>query len=87
VCKSLNARQPRSGIIVLADKNRKREGLEDLELGADDCLIKPFAFDELFIRINAVLRRLRTEPHNLMLGSLRVDFKHYAARRETRTFL
>jgi DNA-binding response OmpR family regulator len=81
ICKNLNVGRSRSGIIVLTENHRKKEGLEGLQLGADDCLIKPFAFEELFIRINAVLRRIRREPHMLTLGSMCVDFTHYAARR------
>jgi CheY-like chemotaxis protein len=76
-----SARQPRAGIIVLTEKHRKREGLEGLQVGADDCLMKPVAFGELFIRINAVLRRVRRETQELLVGSLHVDFTRYAARR------
>jgi DNA-binding response OmpR family regulator len=81
VCTNLNAGRSRSGVIVLTENHRKKEGLEGLRLGADDCLIKPVAFEELLIRINAVLRRIRREPHMLTLGSVCVDFTHYAARR------
>src|SRR5262249_7622197 len=79
--KALNASKSRSGIILLTETSRKAEGLEGLRLGADDCLTKPVSFDELFAHIAAVLRRVRRDPENLVLGSLQIDFTRYAALR------
>jgi two-component system OmpR family response regulator len=45
-----------------------------LDAGADDYLVKPFAFDELFARLRALLRRDPTErPVELVVGDLRLD--------------
>ena len=62
-----------------------RDGVEDrvlgLDRGADDYLVKPFAFPELVARIRALLRRGRPEPLRLRCADLEVDL---AARKITR---
>ena len=55
-----------------------RDGVEDrvkgLELGADDYLVKPFAFSELLARIRTVLRRgQQREPDVLKVADLELD--------------
>jgi two-component system OmpR family response regulator len=55
-----------------------RDGVEDrvagLDGGADDYLLKPFAFAELLARLRAVIRRGPVErPTTLVVGSLRLD--------------
>ncbi|MDX2546554.1 response regulator transcription factor [Streptomyces sp. WI04-05B] len=47
-----------------------------LRQGADDCLDKPYGFRELMVRMAAVMRRFRLQPHvdgNLSFGPLRID--------------
>jgi DNA-binding response OmpR family regulator len=81
VCRRLNRAQSRTGIIVLTARTQKEDKVHGLRLGADDYITKPFALDELLARIDAVLRRLQPADDNLVLGSLRIDFKRYAAER------
>jgi len=62
-----------------------RDGIESrvagLDLGADDYLVKPFAFGELLARMRAMMRRGATEPHQLHAGDLRIDrIAHTATR-------
>ena len=63
-----------------------RDELEDrvggLELGADDYLVKPFAFAELLARVRTVLRRgAPREPEVLKIADLEVDVIRRRARR------
>jgi chemotaxis protein MotB len=44
-------------ILVLCSRNRAEERVEILDMGADDVVLKPFAFSELSARVRALLRR------------------------------
>ena len=44
-------------IIMLTAKSEVFDRIQGLEMGADDCIVKPFEMKELLARINAVLRR------------------------------
>jgi len=44
-----------------------------LELGADDYLVKPFAFTELLARVRVLLRRGQPIPERLQVGDLVLD--------------
>jgi len=56
-------------------RSAPRAGLPTLEAGADDCLGRPFALEELLARVRAVLRRRRRERGDqpLRLSDLVVD--------------
>ena len=57
VCRRLRAGRFGGGIIMLTARSGIRERVEGLDAGADDYLVKPFAFSELAARIRAVSRR------------------------------
>jgi DNA-binding response OmpR family regulator len=63
-------------IIVLTARDKLRDRVEGLNLGADDYLVKPFAHEELLARVQAVLRRpkLSREPE-LSLANLDVSME------------
>lgn len=51
-------------IIMTTSRADVRSRVHSLEMGADDCLVKPYAVDELIARLHAVLRRVRrSERH------------------------
>ena len=61
-------------ILVLTAKDLVDDKISGLKAGADDYVTKPFAFDELLARIQALLRRRGTAPRDLLrIGDLRVD--------------
>ena len=58
--------------ICVTARDRVEERVEGLYGGADDYLVKPFAFDELLARI-AALRRRQGNAEELAVGDLRID--------------
>jgi two-component system response regulator MprA len=68
-------------VIMLSAKTSIPDRVAGLESGADDYVPKPFAFEELLARIDAILRRLSPDKRQVMvLGDLMLD----ARRREAR---
>ena len=61
-------------IIVLTARDTVADRVEGLDAGADDYLVKPFAFAELLARIRVLLRRGRLPaPRHLTVGPLALD--------------
>jgi DNA-binding response OmpR family regulator len=57
VCRELRARNVTTPILMLTAKDSVADKVAGLNTGADDYLTKPFAFDELLARVNALARR------------------------------
>ena len=57
VLRFLRTRKQTMPILVLTGCNRVEDRVQCLDLGADDCLCKPFSFTELSARIRALMRR------------------------------
>lgn len=57
VIREMRRRKKATPVIMLTARDAIPDRIKGLELGADDYLIKPFAFSELLVRISAVLRR------------------------------
>ncbi len=64
-------------IIFLTAKSLKEDILEGLKLGADDYITKPFSMEELLLRIEAILRRIKPSspdaPKEFTIGRLKFD--------------
>ncbi|MCX7062531.1 MAG: response regulator transcription factor [Gammaproteobacteria bacterium] len=62
-------------VLMLTALGSIADRVEGLESGADDYLVKPFAFSELAARLQALTRRpaVRVETHRLVVGDLVVD--------------
>ena len=65
----------RTPIVMLTARGQKADKVRGLQLGADDYVTKPFHFEELLARIQAVLRRARPAVDRLVLGDVVVDFE------------
>ncbi len=63
VCSTLRSKNIMIPILMLTAKDTLENKIEGLDAGADDYLIKPFAFEELLARIRALLRRPHTALH------------------------
>jgi DNA-binding response OmpR family regulator len=63
-----------SRIIMLTCKDTISDRVKGLDSGADDYLVKPFAFDELLARIRALLRReISDGSHTIQVGELSLN--------------
>lgn len=74
VCRALRARKVWTPVLMLTALGAVESRVEGLDAGADDYLVKPFAFAELLARIRVLTRRAEGErPVVLQVGSLRLD--------------
>jgi len=70
----LRARLNPIPVLITTARGDVRHRIRGLEAGADDYLVKPFDFDELFARLQAVLRRKGTfQGSHIDFGNLRFD--------------
>ncbi|CAM4003517.1 heavy metal response regulator transcription factor [Bordetella tumulicola] len=69
-------------VLMLTARDKVEDRVRGLEGGADDYLVKPFAFSELLARIHALLRRGRVQESTLLtLGDLELDLARRKASR------
>lgn len=77
VCQTLRASGISAPILMLTALGSVNDRISGLRMGADDYLVKPFSFEELLARIEALMRRpfdLRPlETKTLCVGSLELD--------------
>jgi two-component system copper resistance phosphate regulon response regulator CusR len=74
VLATLRSRDRRIPVLILTARDTVEDRVVGLDTGADDYLVKPFAFPELAARIRALLRRGRTEPASrLQVSDLELD--------------
>ncbi len=85
VLQSLRARQ-QTPVFMLSGHDQVEDRVRGLQLGADDYLVKPFAFAELLARIQAVARRAAVKPADAIvrLADLEVDSARRLVRRAGR---
>lgn len=70
----LRTQKPSMPILVLTEHNRVEDRVQCLDLGADDCLCKPFSFAELSARIRALMRRSHWPPESVLaVDDLKLD--------------
>jgi len=74
VCRRLRDREIWTPVLMLTARDAVEDRVAGLDAGADDYLVKPFAFDELLARLRALTRRVPNErPTMLKVGELRLD--------------
>ncbi|MEG3125439.1 response regulator transcription factor [Sphingomonas sp. GB1N7] len=73
-------------MLLLTAMGSIEDRVEGLEGGADDYLVKPFAFSELAARINALGRRPapQAEPNRLNVGDIELEFERRTVKRAGR---
>jgi len=86
VVQALRAEDNQVPVLFVTARDEVHDRVYGLELGADDYLVKPFAFSELLARIRTILRRqpLR-QPDQLRVNDLELDLLRHKARRGSAT--
>jgi len=83
ICRTLRGRGITTPILMLTARDGVDDRVNGLDAGADDYLVKPFAFEELLARLRALSRR-RLEPaevSQLQVDDLVLDLIRHEARR------
>src|SRR5579872_2586511 len=73
VLKKIRTRKTSPAVLILSARDAVDDRVKGLEGGADDYLVKPFAFVELLARVRALLRRGQPAPERLQVGDLALD--------------
>ena len=74
ILKKIRTQGRKSHVLILTAKDTVQDRVTGLNLGADDYLVKPFAFKELLARIHALLRRgYRQKNPRIKVKDLKID--------------
>ncbi len=82
ILKRIRRRGSQVPVLILTARAGTAEKVENFEAGADDYLTKPFAFDELLVRVKALLRRGSVDRSNILrIDDLEIDRQKQQAKR------
>ena len=85
ILKAIKSRSPLTPVLLLTAKDSISDKVAGLDAGADDYLVKPFAFDELLARVRALLRRqTEIESSVLSIADLSLDLLTRKVQRGTK---
>ena len=73
VLERIRSRKAGPPVLILSARGGLDDRVKGLEQGADDYLVKPFAFVELLARVRALLRRGQPTPEKLQVADLTLD--------------
>jgi two-component system copper resistance phosphate regulon response regulator CusR len=85
ILKEMRRRHDQTPALFLTARDAVADRVHGLELGADDYLVKPFAFSELLARIRTILRRgPQRQAATLTVADLEIDVQRHRATRAGR---
>jgi two-component system OmpR family response regulator len=88
ISRAIRAARLPTAILLLTSRSQVEDRVSGLDSGADDYLVKPFAFEELLARVRALGRRFSVtsgDPWELRRGDLVLDMRARTARRGAQT--
>jgi len=88
ICRAVRAARLPTALLLLTARGQLEDKVAGFESGADDYLVKPFAFEELLVRVRALGRRFAlngTDANELRAGAIVLDLRGHAARRGNRS--
>jgi two-component system, OmpR family, response regulator MprA len=82
VCRQIRRRGSSVPVLMLTARDAVGDRVEGLDAGADDYVVKPFALEELFARVRALLRRTGNGSDDVLrFSDLELDSRRYEVRR------
>jgi DNA-binding response OmpR family regulator len=85
ICRAIRSARIPTALMLLTARGQIEDRVAGLDSGADDYLVKPFAFEELLARVRALARRFdipqAADPGELRLQDLVLDLRAHTARR------
>lgn len=82
---AIRRRDSRIAVLLLTARDQVTDRVAGLEAGADDYLVKPFAFSELLARVRTILRRgAARQPTLIRIADLEIDLAGHRAMRAER---
>lgn len=82
ICKRIRASGIHTPVMMLTAKGQIADKVTGLDVGADDYMVKPFSFEELFARIRALVRRpAQANDPVLSIRDLTLDPKTFTVKR------
>lgn len=85
ICQKLRTENIHTPILMLTAKSQLDDKVKGFDVGADDYLTKPFAFEELLARIRALSRRPQQTTNKILtISDLTIDTTNYQVKRGTR---
>jgi len=83
ICKRIREEGIHTPVLMLTAKGQISDKVTGLDVGADDYMVKPFSFEELFARIRALVRRpAQTNDPVLHIKDLTLDPKTFTVKRD-----
>src|SRR5579863_5389834 len=85
ICKRIRTEGIHTPILMLTARGQISDKVTGLDVGADDYMVKPFSFEELFARIRALVRRpAQSNDPVLHIKDLTLDPKTFTVKRSER---
>jgi two-component system OmpR family response regulator len=87
ICRAIRGARLPTALLLLTARSQVEDKVSGFDSGADDYMVKPFAFEELLARVRALSRRFSqpsADPQELRVGSLVLDLRGHTVRRGLR---
>jgi two-component system OmpR family response regulator len=84
ICRAVRTAHLPTALLLLTARSQIEDRVAGLDSGADDYLVKPFAFDELLARLRALGRRFTipsADPNELRFADIVMDVRTHSVRR------